>query len=480
MPGGVFHFQPLLITNMFLSIATTHRPATDLGYLLQKHPDRVHEIELPFGKAVVFYPQADEARCEAALVVDVDPVGLVRGKGFAEGLLDRYVNDRPYAASSFLSVAMGRALRTAMSGVSRDRPELAECELPLEATVTPLPARGGVRLVHELFEPLGWVVETEPVEGGAAFSAKTPTYVTLKLRGAARLQALLNHLFVLIPVLDDDKHYWVGDAEVEKLLKRGEGWLEGHPSRDLIVRRYLIHRRALARDALERLAPETRDEAAEPETRTNPENAIEAPLRLNDERMEAVVEALMSSGARSVADLGCGEGKLLQRLVRQRWINRLIGVDAAVRDLEWAARRLKLDVAGAPPEGRVTLLHGSLTYRDARWEDVDAAVLVEVIEHLDPDKLPSLEKLLFGAARPATVVVTTPNAEYNALFPDMPPGALRHPDHRFEWTRAEFRGWAERVAATHGYGATFHDIGTLDEALGAPTQMAVFSREVIQ
>ena len=178
----------------------------------------------------------------------------------------------------------------------------------------------------------------------------------------------------------------------------------------------------------------------------------------------------------AIADLGCGEGKLLQRLVRERWVERLIGVDAAARDLEWASKRLKLHLAGGPPEGRVTLLHGSVTYRDRRWEDVDAVALVEVIEHLDTDRLPALRKVVFGAARPKTVVMTTPNAEYNALFPNLAAGAFRHPDHRFEWTRAEFRAWADAIAADHGYTVAYDDIGKVDETLGAPTQMAVFTR----
>jgi 3' terminal RNA ribose 2'-O-methyltransferase Hen1 len=458
---------------MYLSIATTHQPATDLGFLLHKHPGRVHETELPFGVAHVFYPEVSDQRCEAALVLDVDPVALVRGKGRGEGLLDQYVNDRPYAASSFLSVALARALRTAMAGTSRERPDLAEQAIPLEAVVTPLPARGGLKLVRELFEPLGWTVDVEPVAG---VGAATSPYVTLKLSGAARLRDLLNHLYVLIPVLDDDKHYWVGEDEVAKLMKRGEGWLETHPARDLIVRRYLIHRRALAREALERLAPETREEAVEPAARVAPEEALEAPLRLNDERMAAVVEALRASGAKAIADLGCGEGKLLARLTRERWVERLIGVDAAARDLEWAAKRLKLHEPGGPPDGRITLLHGSVTYRDRRWEDVDAAALVEVIEHLDPDRLPALEKVVFGAARPAAVVVTTPNAEYNALFPNLAAGAFRHPDHRFEWTREQFRAWAAAIEAAYGYTVAFDDVGKTDAALGAPTQMAIFTR----
>ena len=459
---------------MFLSVATTHRPATDLGFLLHKHPGRVHETELTFGKAWLFYPEATEERCEAALVLDVDPVGLVRGKGQAEGVMDQYVNDRPYAASSFLSVALNKTLRTAMTGVSRERPALAEADLPLEAVVTPLPLRGGETLVRDLFEPLGWAVELTPVAGVG--SAAGPRYGRLKLTGTGRLSALLNHLYVLIPVMDDAKHYWVGEAEIDKLMAKGAGWLESHPSRDLIVRRYLRNRGVLARAALERLAPETAEEALPPEARTAPEEALEKPLRLNDQRMDAVVEALRATGAASVADLGCGEGRLLQRLVRERWAQKLFGLDPAARELEWAAKRLRLNEASGPPEGRVTLLHGSLTYRDSRWAEADAAALVEVIEHLDPDRLPLVERIVFGETAPKAVIVTTPNVEYNALFPNLAVGAMRHPDHRFEWSRAEFRAWADRVCATYGYSVAFSPIGHEDATLGAPTQMAVFTR----
>lgn len=452
---------------MYLSIATTHRPATDIGFLLHKNPARLHEVELPFGRALVFYPQASEERCEAALVLDIDPVGLVRGRGRGDGLLDHYVNDRPYAASSFLSVALARTFGTAMAGSSRDRPELAASAIPLEAAVTPV--RGSERLISALFEPLGWTVGIDPIEGAGE------RYSTLRLAGMAPLQTLLNHLYVLIPVLDDDKHYWIGEDEVAKLLRRGKGWLETHPEREAIVRRYLAHRRGLAREALERLAPEARNEADVSAARVAPEDALEVPLRLNDERLASVIDALRSAGARTVADLGCGEGRLLGRLVVERWVESLVGVDASSRDLDRAARRLKLDQPGRVPEGRVRLLHGSLTYRDKRWEGVDAACLVEVIEHLDRDRLDVLQRVVFGAARPATIIVTTPNVEYNALFPNLPRGSFRHPDHRFEWTRAEFRDWAGRIAASHGYRVSFAGIGRADENLGTPTQMAMFS-----
>lgn len=460
---------------MFLSIATTHQPATDLGFLLHKHPDRLQQIELTFGKAWIFYPEASRTRCEAVLVLDVDPIGLVRGKGHAEGLLDQYVNDRPYAASSFLSVALNAAFRTAMTGICKARPELADTAIPLEAVVTPLPMRGGEKLLRLLFEPLGWAVELTPTEG-AQPGTDSGLYTRMKLSGHARLSLLLHHLYVLIPVLDDSKHYWVGEDEIDKLLRHGEGWLDQHPAKELIIRRYLLHRGALARAALARLAPETREESIEPQPSSAPEEALETPIRLADERMNAVVEALRTAGAKSIADLGCGEGKLLQRLLRERWAERLIGLDPAIRALEWAAKRLKLNLPGGPPERRISLLHGSLTYRDDRWAGVDAAVLVEVIEHLDPDRLPLMERVVFAEALPGVVVVTTPNAEYNALFPKLAAGSFRHPDHRFEWTRAEFEVWAERIASTYGYRAALSGIGAADDVLGAPTQMAVFTR----
>jgi 3' terminal RNA ribose 2'-O-methyltransferase Hen1 len=460
---------------MFLSIATTYKPATDLGYLLHKHPGRLHEIEQTFGKAWVFYPEASQTRCEAALVLDVDPVGLVRGKGRAEGLLDQYVNDRPYAASSFLSVSLNKAFRTAMTGVCNARQELADSAIPLEAVVTPIPMRGGEKLLRLLFEPLGWSVHVDPIVGPDDATV-SKLYARVTLTGVSRLSALLNYLYVLIPVLDDAKHYWVGEDEIDKLLKRGEGWLDQHPAKELIVRRYLRHRGILARAALERLAPETQEEAIEPEARGAPEDALEAPIRLNDERMMAVVEALRATGAKTIADLGCGEGKLLYRLLRERWAERLIGLDPAARELEWATKRLKLHLPGGPPEGRVLLLHGSLTYRDDRWASAEAAALIEVIEHLDPDRLPLVERVVFGEARPTTVVVTTPNAEYNALFPNLAAGAFRHPDHRFEWTRVEFEAWAGKMGSAYGYRPEFSGIGRPDAALGAPTQMAVFTR----
>jgi 3' terminal RNA ribose 2'-O-methyltransferase Hen1 len=466
---------------MLLTISTTHRPATDLGYLLHKNPAKLQAFDVSFGTAHVFYPEAKRDRCTAALLVEIDPVVMARdrrgGRADALGLRD-YVTDRPYAASSFLSVAIGRVFGTAMTGRSKERQALADSPLPLEVVIPALAITGGEDVLEQLFEPLGYSVSSE----GHALDPKFPDwgssrYSDVTLRGTLRLRDLLSHLTVLIPVLDDEKHYWVGDDEVEKLLRRGEGWLGGHPARAVISRRYLKHRRSLVRAALERLAEadEPESESAE-DTVAVQEEAIEKPLRLHDQRLQAAHEALTAASARRVVDLGCGEGALLERLVKVRSIERLLGLDVSIRALEKATRRLKLDRAPAAKRERIQLVHGSLIYRDRRIEGFDAAVAVEVIEHLEPFRLEMFERVVFEFAAPATVIVTTPNREYNALFPFLAAGKLRHRDHRFEWTRAEFGAWAGRAAQTYGYAVELSGIGPVDPQLGAPSQMAVFSK----
>lgn len=460
---------------MLLTISTTHRPATDLGFLLMKHPDNVHSVELSFGNATLFYPEASEERCTAAITLEVDAVELVRGKGSIE---DQYVNDRPYAASSLLSVALGRLLNTAMGGRSKHRQELAEQAVPLEVTLTPLPARGAADLLAKLFEPLGYAVEAAPIALDPAHPewGDSP-YVSLQLSGQVRLAALLTHLFVLIPVLDNNKHYYVGEAEVEKLLRKGEGWLETHPERELIVRRYLRGFGGLVRQARQQLDERVEaDEIEEHAARDATEEALEKPIRLNDQRMDHVVALLRGLGAQSVLDLGCGEGRLLRELLKVPGLRKITGVEVAPRVLAGAGDRLKLDHMPDMKRQRIELLQGSLVYRDDRLKGFDAAAVIEVIEHMEAERLPAFEAAVFGHARPGTVIVTTPNREYNALFEGMKPDAMRHPDHRFEWTRAEFRHWADSVALGHGYALRFEGIGNEDATHGHPTQVAVFTR----
>ena len=472
---------------MLLTLTTTHRPATDLGHLLVKHPDRVQSFDLPAGAAHVFYPEADEARCTAALLVEVDPLKLGGGRknrapeGFALG---QYVNDRPYAASSLLSSALAKVFRSALRGESRDRPELAASAIPLAVRVPVLRCRGGADLAVRIFGPLGWTVTATPIPLDETYPEWGDSrYVDLTLTGTLRLADALNHLYVLLPVLDDAKHYWVAPDEVDKLLRAGAGWLAGHPERGLITRRYLAHRRALAGEAMARLT-ELRladeppaDDSIEPATG---EVAAVADVRrasLAVRRREAVLAALRVSGASRVLDLGCGGGALLTALVADRRFTEVVGVDVSDRSLGLAARRLRLDRLPERQRDRIRLWQSALTYRDDRLRGYDAAVLMEVVEHLDPPRLPALEDAVFGHARPGTVVVTTPNVEYNVRYEGLGPDRFRHADHRFEWTRVEFAAWVERVAAAHGYTAVLGGVGDDDPEVGTPTQMAVLTRD---
>ncbi len=429
---------PVQLLDMYLTITTTHEPATDLGYLLHKRPGKLHSVSLSFGQAHVFYPEASEQRCTAALLIEVDPVELVGGR-------------------------------------SKAKQELADAEIPLEIRIAVVPCRGGEAFLRRLFEPLGYVLTATRYSLDEQFPEWGESrYWSVSLSAKKRLQDVLQHLYVLLPVLDDEKHYWVGKDEVEKLLRRGQGWLSVHPEREEITRRYLKYQYRLTREALARLTEEDGDPDQMAEARAAEEGVLEERISLNQQRMGSVLAALRQSGAKRVLDLGCGEGRLLSLLLADASFTEITGIDVSPRILEKAAERLRLDSLPPRKRERIKLLQGSLMYRDARLAGYDAAAVVEVIEHLDPPRLVAFERVLFEHARPATIVMTTPNREYNAKFETMPAGTLRHKDHRFEWTRAEFQAWCNRVASEHRYGVSLLPIGEEDAVLGAPTQMAVF------
>ncbi len=463
---------------MLLTITNTTPAATDLGYLLVKNPARVQAFPLAFGTAHLFYPEATAERCTAALLLDIDPVALVRGRQGAQaegGLLDHYVNDRPYVASSFMSVALAQVLGAALGGKSKDRPDLVHTPLTLEAQLAALPAHGGEALIRRLFEPLGYTLNIQPHLRNEQFPewGQSP-YYTVTLKGVCRLTDLLAHLYVLVPVLDDEKHYFFGQDEIEKLLRRGEGWLQTHPERELITARYL-RRKPLIREALARLV-ETDPDALE-QAHAQEEAVVEERVSLYTQRLGAVLATLKQRSAARVLDLGCGEGRLLQLLLQDKTFTEIVGMDVSYRVLERAREKLRLDRLPAKQQARVTLLHGSLTYRDHRLAGFDAAAVVEVIEHLEPYRLRAFERVLFAFSRPRTIVLTTPNVEYNIRWESLPAGKYRHRDHRFEWSRAEFRSWAEQNAARHGYQVRFVPIGPDDPEVGSPTQMAVFMQD---
>ncbi len=460
---------------MLLTLTTTHQPATDLGYLLHKHPDRLQSFELPFGIAQVFYPVATDSECTMALLLDVNAVDLTRGKqGSNQPSIADYVSDRPYVASSFMSVALSKIFGTAMSGTCNQRPALPSKPLPFRVHIPVLPSRGGEKFLHSLFVPLGYEIQTQRLALDEQFPEWGQSkYFDLELSQTITLAELLSHLYVLMPVLDDAKHYFVNEEEIAKLLRHGTGWLSDHPQREEITRRYLKRQRGLAEEALSQMAG-TDAEVLPVNTEISEESeaAIEKPLSLNQQRMLAVVEILKQRGAKRVVDLGCGEGKLLKLLLADASFQEILGMDVTYRSLEIAQRRLKTDRF---PNDRLSLIQGSLTYRDDRIAGYDAATVIEVIEHMDLNRLGALERVLFEFAKPRLVIITTPNVEYNANFPALPPGKLRHRDHRFEWTRAEFETWAAGIVDRYNYHVSFQPIGDLDPSRGAPTQMAIFT-----
>jgi 3' terminal RNA ribose 2'-O-methyltransferase Hen1 len=468
-----------ILTNVLLTVSTTHRPASDLGFLLHKHPDRVQCFDVAPGVAHVMYPEVSERRCTVALLLEVDPVDLVRtarGEGFSLG---QYVNDRPYAASSLLAVTLGKVFGTAMKGRCDARPELAATAIPLDVHVPVLPCRGGPAFARRLFVPLGWTVDATPIPLDPAFPDWGESrYVDLRLTGTLRLADALAQLYVLLPVLDDAKHYWVSGEEIDKLLRAGGTWLAAHPERELITTRYLAHQRRYTTEALARLAelddqPEQETPADEP---AGHDAADERLPSLAERRRAAILAELRAAGAARVVDLGCGEGRLLRDLLDESSFTEVVGVDVAAGALRSAAARLRLDQLPERQRARVRLLQGSLTYADDRIAGFDAVVLSEVVEHVDPPRLGALAAAVFGVARPASVLVTTPNAEYNTRWESLPAGHRRHPDHRFEWTRGEFAAWADEVAAAYGYAVRHVPVGPVDAEVGAPTQLAVFTR----
>ncbi|MFZ2655457.1 MAG: 3' terminal RNA ribose 2'-O-methyltransferase Hen1 [Victivallales bacterium] len=463
---------------MLLTITTTHKPATDMGYLFHKSPFRCQAADMSFGTANIFYPEANEDKCTLAILIDVDSVGLVRcGRARSSMSMDQYVSDRPYVCSSFLSVAISRLFGDALKGKCKKRPELVELKMPLVCRITSLPCRAGEDLLKKLFEPLGYSMKIE----NAMLDEKFPDwgespYFNIELSQVTTVAELMTHLYVLIPVLDNRKHYYVDEGEIDKLVQHGGAWLSAHPEKELIARRYLKYKTSYTREALERLDEENPIEPEDPSIEPVPDDDVETAMNLNDERLGTVLSVLKSVNAATVMDLGCGEGKLLRMLLKEKQFTKILGMDVSTVSLEMAAGRMHYDDMPSRQRERIQIIHGSLMYRDKRFEGFEAASIIEVIEHFDAPRLKAFERVVFEAARPGTVVITTPNREYNTVWENIPPGGFRHRDHRFEWTRAEFVQWAESVCSRFSYAVRFLNIGTEVPELGTPTQMAVFTR----
>lgn len=464
---------------MLLNITYNGQDTTKLGYLLYKNPSRPQAVKLNFGKAYIFYPELSDAKTTVSLLLDIDPIDLARGKAGSagSGLFD-YVNDRPYVSSSFMSTAISKVFGTAMTGRADEHQDLSDQSMDLTAEITMLPCSGDTQMVERVFAPLGYEVAYENFVADEMFPEWGESrYINLSIKGRVRLRDLLRHIYVLLPVFDRQKHYWVGKDEVEKLLRNAEDWLKDHPEKAYITGRYLSRRRSLINLAMKQLEPAEPQEAEE-EPDNVPENtlseAAEPKLNLNTRRLRGVVDTLKSLDVHSVIDIGCGEGNLLSYLMKESRFQKVTGVDVSYSVLEKAKSRLKVDRMGDYMREKLELFQGSLTYKDNRFKGYDAVCVIEVIEHLDLSRLTAFERVIFEYTRPRYVVLTTPNKEYNEVYESMAADSLRHTDHRFEWSRREFREWAEGIAAKYKYTVEFKEIGDLDEKLGSPTQMGVF------
>ena len=462
---------------MILTITTQHNPGSDLSYLLHKHPDKFQSIKLSIGKAHVYYPESNDDKVTVALLLDVDPIDLVKGvknRSIREFTLGQYVNDRPYVSSSFMSVALSKAFSTAMNGTCNAKPELVDIEMDFKVKMSVVSAsKGGEILIRNLFEPLGYNVDLERHPLDEKFESWGDSkYFTVELQNKLKLKDLLSHLYVMLPVLDNDKHYYVNQDEINKLLDKGKGWLETHPEKEQITKRYLINLKSLTRQALDLLSEEKLvSEGDIVEESTEEKKKFES---LHDKRLDFVLEKAIELGAKKVVDLGSGEGKLIRRLLKSKQFENILGMDVSYSELLKAKDRLHYNDMPPKQKERLELIQGSLIYRDDRLRGYDLATVIEVIEHMELNKLPAFERVLFEFARPKAVILTTPNSEYNKTFEKMDEGTLRHHDHRFEWNREEFKAWAENVAAKYKYKLEILPVGDVHEEFGAPTQMGIF------
>lgn len=463
--------------------------ASDLGFLLHKNPYNVHDFTLSFGRAHVFYPQSSDESCTATLFAELDGIDIVKNYRMPKGNsreLKQYVNDRPYSVNSFFTVALSRVYRTAMGGTCNKQPELVKRDLPLSVHLPVLPSRGGEILIRNLFEPLGYEVSVRQYDFDADLQdwGASP-YFDVTISNQIRLSELLKHLYVLIPVLDNDKHYWVGFDEVDKLIRNGKDWIPDHPQKNLIVSRYLkkqgsLTRKALAEFQVEESALKTEDDSDLDDSQVQErrsqaeEDQLEKKVRLNDLRIEKIARTIADLDVSSVMDLGCGEGKYLREYLKIQKLNKIIGVEVSTAVLDRAEQRLKIDRMPERVREKISLLQGSLTYKDQRLKSMDLATCIEVIEHIDEDRLDAFAESVFGFAKPKYAIITTPNVEYNVTFENMPEGKLRHNDHRFEWDRKTFQNWCQNICDKYNYKVSYDAIGEEHEEYGAPTQMALF------
>lgn len=420
---------------MQLSIYTKSPDARAVSYLLAKNPDNIYERYSKNHAVRFVYHTMTDDELYATIFVTPDALSLVKDEQAYD--ITHYINDREFAVSSIFLSLIRSALGTALNGKPKEEYEkYVSKHFPLTFEVGPVATSLTDEEIRALWEPLGYEVSIQAVS-----EQKRARFVTLT--NSITLQQALQQLFILIPVMDDYKHYYIDEKEQERLQRYGEGWLEQHPLRDLIYKKALRFRHLL--------------HEAPKENRGS----------LNMHRYEAIVKQVEKLPHRLVIDMGAGEGKLTEQLAQLQTIDTLYAVDPSNTALLKMKKRFsEADFAVTP-----TIQWGSLYYEDTAFKGADVFILCEVIEHINEDRLEPFMKLITDSYAPKNIIITTPNAEYNKVYEleDM-----RHDDHRFEWTREQFRSWCS--AAAPGYDLRFEGIGEEHAVFGTPTQMCVMTR----
>lgn len=423
---------------MQLSIYTKNPHAKAISHLLAKNPATVYERHVK-GHAVRFvYHQMTDDELYASIFVTPDSLALVKDNEAFD--ITHYINDREFAVSTIFLSLIRSALGTALNGKPKDDYlTYANMAFPFTFEFGPISSSLTDEEIRNLWEPLGYEVTID-----AMTSAKRARFLTLT--NSITLQKALQQLFILIPVMDDYKHYFIDEAERERLQKYGEGWLEAHPMRDFIFKKALRFKQLFM-------------------TKNNEQKAVKPSL--NTQRYEAIAHTVAALNPKTVIDMGAGEGKLSMLLAQMNTLTKLYSVDPSNQALAKMQKRFAdTHFASAP-----IIKWGSLYYEDKEFTGVDVFILCEVIEHLEEERLPQIMQLITQTYAPKHVIITTPNAEYNAVYELE---EMRHDDHRFEWTRQQFETWCKEIAPH--YDCQFKGIGDLHAQYGTPTQMCIMTR----
>lgn len=447
---------------MQLTIQASGDNVKAISYLLSKNPDNLYERNHKGHLVRLFYSKFTEEEVEVTIFVTPDPIELLQNRSNSYDIT-HYINDREFAVSSIFTSFVRSALGTALNGQPKEEYlKWVSYRFPFKFQFGPVASTFSDLQIKDLFEPIGYEVSISRPEIDYAIDLKEKSSARMiTLSANQTLQDALRHLFVLIPVIDDYKHYFIDEKEIEKLQRYGEGWLEEHPKRDSIYRQALRFKEIYSQVERPSSQEQTDEEAKK--------------VRLNDLRYGKIVEKAEIMRPKSIVDFGSGEGKLSLRLGFLEGVKEILAVEPSEIENLKAKRRFE-KVKDQPNFVEPETLWGSLFYFDERLKGKDLIILCEVIEHIDEYRLPKAMDMILHQYTPESLIITTPNKEYNVVY-DMEEN-YRHSDHRFEWTRQEFREWCHARNHQNLYELEFLGIGQEHLSQGFPTQMCVFKRTV--